>query len=164
MGFKWIQASWKSTEKQCDSSIYEVFLLAPLLDMVASHRTTKAKRTGWGLLRVPQTSKHLHRLLLCSGDPKCSEHLLFFKDHVPWEDTVHRPQVSMSSEPHAPCSGDIKVHHLHCGCFLAVTVGPDTWECLQLHVMSDETAEPQSKPQWPTPSIFQTHKAIFTSS
>lgn len=45
----------------------------------------------------------------------------------------------MSSEPHAPCSEDIKVHLLHCGCFLAVTIGPDTWECLQLHVMPDES-------------------------
>lgn len=125
----------------------------------------KKEKKGWGLLRVPQTSSiSTSCCLLCSDDPKCSEHLLFFKDHVPWEDTVHRPQVWMSSEPHVPCSEDIKDHEvylLHCGCFLAVTTGhlgvPPT-------PPEDETAEPQSKPQWPAPSIFQTDMAISTSS
>lgn len=70
----------------------------------------------------------------------------------------------MSSESHVPCLEGIKGHLLHCGCFLADTIGPDTWERLQLHVMSDETAEPQSKPRWLALSTFRTHMAIPTSS
>lgn len=98
----------------------------------------------------PETIKHLQRLLLSSGDLKGSQCLLFLKDLVPWKDTDHKSHVNMSLESQVPCSLCIlsfRGHSgpqgwLHCGFLLEVSIGPDTWECFQLHVMSNGTAEP----------------------